>query len=157
MTSTSSPSLAKGSIEPCDSTAEFEFASRTPAVARPGLPPRMDLSDNCQRSSGCFQSCGCRATPGSLAWTQQQKFVRVRFEHPAPSRYMLLVMCCLSQDYGSSTYFKSLSVSTCWALQENYGQYPPRTEPANAGNLPASTFGWLPSIVAARRAENRHF
>ena len=38
MTSTSSPSLAKGSIEPCDSTAEFEFASRTPAVA-PSRPP----------------------------------------------------------------------------------------------------------------------
>jgi len=36
------------------------------STSSPSLPPRMDLSDNCQRSSGCFQSCGCRATPGSL-------------------------------------------------------------------------------------------
>lgn len=32
----------------------------------PCLTPRMDLSDNCQRSSGCFQSYGCGATPRSL-------------------------------------------------------------------------------------------
>lgn len=86
----------------------------------PCLTPRMDLSDNCQRSSGCFQSYGCGATPRSLEWTRKQKSVRRSFEHPRPSRYMPLVMCCWRGPSSSVLSLRGL-FEACAKLRDTTG------------------------------------